>query len=303
MNRFADRIVAAKRERDIGHSAADMDVRQVLPDGARGLDVVDGVVVVFFDPGRDGKNIRIKNDVFGRKLRLFEQQFVGARADFDAAHQRIGLAFLIESHDHCRRPVAAQQPCLAQEFGLAFLHADRIHHALALHAFEPGLDHLPLGGVDHDRDARDVRLRANEIQEGGHRLLRIQHGFVHVDVDDLRAAVDLAARDDQRLGVIAGENQARERLGAGDVGALADIDEQRVRADVERLQSGKPQLLFDDRNLARGDSLQRRGHCPYVRGRGTAAAAGDVQKSGLREFLQKGRGVLGRLVVFAKRVR
>jgi hypothetical protein len=38
---------------------------------------------------------------------------------------------------------------------------------------------------------------------------------------------------------------------AGDVGALADVDEQRVLADVERLQARQAQLLLDLRNGAR----------------------------------------------------
>ncbi len=78
------------------------------------------------------------------------------------------------------------------------------------------------------------------MQEGCHRLLRIQHRFVHVDIDDLRTALDLAARHRKCIRVVARENQARESLRAGDVGAFADIHEQRVIADVERLQSAKP---------------------------------------------------------------
>ena len=55
--------------------------------------------------------------------------------------------------------------------------------------------------------------------------LGVEQALVHVDVDDLRAVLDLLARDLDRGGIIAGHDQLLERRRAGDVGALADIDE------------------------------------------------------------------------------
>src|SRR3990172_2470592 len=57
------------------------------------------------------------------------------------------------------------------------------------------------------------------------RHLRPASITLHFDVDHLRAVFHLLAGDRERFGVVAGEDQARERLRAGDVGALADIDE------------------------------------------------------------------------------
>ena len=48
------------------------------------------------------------------------------------------------------------------------------------------------------------------IQKRGHGLLGIEHGFVHVDVDDLRAAFDLLARHGERRFVFAAEDQLGE---------------------------------------------------------------------------------------------
>jgi hypothetical protein len=48
-----------------------------------------------------------------------------------------------------------------------------------------------LRGVDHDRHAGDVRLRGDQVEEGDHRLDGVEHALVHVDVDDLRAVLDL----------------------------------------------------------------------------------------------------------------
>ncbi len=114
---------------------------------------------------------------------------------------------------------------------------DGIDDALALDALQPGLDHRPLRAVDHDRHARDVRLARDEVEELRHRRLAVEHALVHVDVDDLRAALDLLLGHGQRLLVVAREDQLGKLRRAGDVGALADVDEIRVRRLVERLHA------------------------------------------------------------------
>ena len=79
------------------------------------------------------------------------------------------------------------------------------------------------------------------MQEPDHRRLRVEHRLVHVDVDHLRAALHLLARDLDRAREVAGENELGESARAGDVGPLADVDEQRVVVDVERLETGEPE--------------------------------------------------------------
>ena len=56
-------------------------------------------------------------------------------------------------------------------------------------------------------------------------MLAVEQRFVHVDVDHLRAVLHLLARDLDRAGVVAGEDQLLEGGRAGDVGAFADVDE------------------------------------------------------------------------------
>jgi hypothetical protein len=207
-----------------------------------GLDEVDGVVVVLFDAGGDGEDVRVEDDVLGRESRLLGEQLVGARADFGLARVGVGLPASSKGHHHHRRTVAARQPRLAQEFGLAFLHRDRVDDALALDALEAGLDDLPFRRVDHDRHARDVRLAGDQLEEALHRRLRVEHRLVHVDVDHLRAVLHLLAGDRQRIVEAAFENHPREGPRAGDVGPLADVDEQRVLADVEGLETRQAQF-------------------------------------------------------------
>ena len=84
-----------------------------------------------------------------------------------------------------------------------------------------------LRGVDHQRHPGDVRLAGDQLEEAVHRGDAVDHALVHVDVDDLRAGLDLLAGDRQRGGVVALLDQPAEPGRPGDVGALADVDEQR----------------------------------------------------------------------------
>ena len=77
-----------------------------------------------------------------------------------------------------------------------------------------------------------IRLRNSTIAFFG-----VDQALVHVDVDDLGAVRDLVARDVERGGVVAGGDQLAELGRAGDVGALADIDEGNVVGQRERLQA------------------------------------------------------------------
>ena len=210
VHRLAQAFVAAEGEREIGDAARHVHMRQLLADEPRRLDEGDAVAVVLLDAGRDRENVGIEDDVLGRKSDLVHQHVIGALADRDLALEGIGLALLVERHHHDRRPVPAHDLGVLDERVLALLERDRIHHRLALQALEPGLDHRELRRVDHHRHARDVGLRRDEIEEGHHRRFGIEQALVHVDVDDLRAVLDLVARDGERRGVVAGGHELAE---------------------------------------------------------------------------------------------
>ncbi len=158
MHRFAHRLIAAEREREIGNAARNMRVRQVLSDPARRLDEVDAVIIVLFKAGRDRENIGIEDDVFGREIQLSDQDVVGALADLGLARKRIGLADLVKRHHHHGGAMTPRDPGFINELFLALLHRDRVHHRLALNAFQAGFDHGEFRGVDHHGNAGDVGL-------------------------------------------------------------------------------------------------------------------------------------------------
>ena len=203
-------VVPAEREGNIAHAAAGFAVRQRGLDLPDGLDEIDRVVVVLFDPRGDRQDIRIENNVLRRKGNLFRQNPVRPRANLDFPVDGVGLSCFIKRHHHDGRAVPLDQPGLFLECLLAFLEADGIDYALALHALQAGLDHRPLRAVDHDGHAANVGLRRDEVQEPHHGVFGIQQGFVHVDVDDLRATLYLLTSHRQGFLKLILANQAGE---------------------------------------------------------------------------------------------
>ena len=224
MHRAAHGLVAAEAEAQIGQAAAGLRLGAALLDLGHRLDEIQAVTVVLLDPRRDREDVGIEDDVLGREADP-DQQIIGARTDFDLARLRIGLPRLVEGHDdHCRTVIAADTRVI-EEGLLALFHRDRIDDRLARYAFQPRFDHVEFRTVDHHRHARDVGLGGDQLEEGGHRVLRVEQAFVHIDVDDLRAVLDLLARDFDGGLVIARHDQLLEARRSGDVGTLADIDE------------------------------------------------------------------------------
>ncbi len=195
-----------------------------------------------------------------------DQDAVGARADVDLALVSVGLALLVEGHHHRGGAVAAHQRGLALELGLAFLERNRVDDALALDALQAGLDDAPLRAVDHHRHARDLGFAGHQIEEAHHRRPAVEHRLVHVDVDDLGPVLDLLSRHREGFFELPGQDQPREGLRAGDVGALADVDEQRAGADRDGLEARQAQ-----RRWSVGGS--RGSHRRCIAGR-TSAVAG-----------------------------
>jgi hypothetical protein len=168
----------------------------VLPPGTMQRQVAPEHALV--DPRRDGKDVGIEDDVV-RVGAVGDEQFVCALADRDFTLGGVGLANLVESHDHDRGAISAAFARKLKEWPLAFLHADRIDDRLALHALEACHEHRPLRAVDHHGHAGDFRLSADVVEEVGHRPLGVEHALVHVDVDEVGAVRDLLTRDRAKL--------------------------------------------------------------------------------------------------------
>ena len=97
-----------------------------LLDAPRGLDEVDGVVVVLLDAGGDGEDVGVEDDVLGGEADLLGEQLERPLANADLVVDFDGLALLVERHHHDRRAVVAAEAGAAEEFGLAVFEADRV---------------------------------------------------------------------------------------------------------------------------------------------------------------------------------
>ena len=302
MHRLAHGVVPAERERNIADPSADLAVREGGFDPPRGLNEIDRVVVMLLDARGHGQHIGIENYVLRREADLPGQDPVGAPADLHLAFQGVGLTRFVKGHDHDRSPVPLDQPGIVCERLLALFQTDRVHHGFALHALEARLDHRPLGAVDHDWHAGDIRLRGDQAQELHHRLFRIQHGFVQVDIDELRAAHDLLPRDGQGGLVLAAQYQLGEHGGAGDVGPFPDVDEIGFRANRQRLQAAQPCVRFGASRhprLAVPDGVRDR--CDVGR-RGPTAPPHEVEPAVRRKFPEVLGHDLRRLIEPAERI-
>ena len=169
---------------------------------------------------------------------FFGQQFVGPVADRHFVIDFGGLPRFVEGHHHDGGAVAASQSGVVQKRFFAFLQADRVDNRLALHAFQPGLDHRPFRAIDHDRHAGDLRLGGQQIQKLRHHRFAVEQGFVHIHVEHVRAAFDLLPSDAEARFELAVFDEPGEFLRAGDVGPLADHHE----IDSGRIVSGSKPL-------------------------------------------------------------
>ena len=211
---------------------------QVGFDPTRRFEEGDGVIVVLLDPGRDREDVGIENDVVRREAGALSQQPVGARADLGFALQCVGLATFVESHHDDRGAITPNESCLAEKFFLARFERDGIDDALALDAFQAGFDHAPFRAVDHDRQPGDIGFAPDQSAESASWPLRVDHSLVHVDVENVRPALDLMARHNERAFEIFCQDQLRKFRRTGDVGPFADDDEAEVGRDVERFEAG-----------------------------------------------------------------
>ena len=301
---LAHHVVPAEGEREVADAAAHLRAGAGLLDGARGLDVVEGIAVVLGEPGGHGQDVRVEDDVVRLDARLLGQQRVGAPADLHLAGRGVGLAALVERHHDHRGAVAPDAARLVEEVGLALLEADGVDDRLPLHALQSRLDDRPLRAVDHDGHARDLGLGGQQAQERAHDRLGVEQRLVDVDVDHVGAAVHLLERHRGRRCVVARLDQPRELPRAGDVGPLPDHQEVAVRPDGQPLQAaGLGVALGRRRAGTRRDAGDGRVDRRDVLGRRPAATADQVDEAALGELPEQPRRLRGVLVVLPEGVR
>src|ERR1700694_1380348 len=284
---LAHPVVATEGERQVGNAARDAHPRAFLLDLGRGFDERLRVTRVLLDPRRDGEDVGVEDDVFRVVAGLLGEQLVCPLADADLALERVRLTLFVEGHHDHPGAILADQPGLFEEGLLAFLEADRVAHAFALQALEGSLEDGTTRAVDHDRDARDLGLGGDEVEEAGHRGLGIEQVGVHVHVEHVRATAHLVQRHLHGAREVARLDQSAEPDRARDVGPLADDDEPGVRSDLEWLQAAELRLPDALGDMAGRDAGHRLADLADVIGRGAAAPAGGVEEATGGELAQE----------------
>src|SRR5215470_6008544 len=137
MHRLADRLVATERERKVRDAAGDMHAWQFAANRARSLKKGDGIVIMFFDSGRNREDVGIEDDVLRRKADVVDQDLVGTLANRHFARGAVGLTAFVKRHDDHGSAVAPDQFRLADERGLALFERNRVDDPFALQAPEP----------------------------------------------------------------------------------------------------------------------------------------------------------------------
>ena len=266
-----------------------------------GLDRAADVVLV---ATRRRKDQRVEDDVRLRQSVLFGQQMMSAAGNLELALTRKCLRLdrvLVDDPEDDRRTVAAQQWRHRRDPLLAVLEVDRVDDRLALAVGERDLDGLRIGGVDHDRR---LDRAADPVIELVHRGLLVALGGLQADIDDLRAALHLAAGDLGRFVPLAGVHELPKLLRANDVGALADQQRPVVLVGLDQVDArvdGLPLPSLCQR--PRFPPLHHAGYRRDVGVGGAAAAADEVQPSGVDEARERGGQAFRRLRVASVLVR
>ena len=295
-------VVAAEREREVAHTAADMCAGQVRANPLRSTNEVERIVVVFAHAGGNGKHVRVEDDVERIHAHLLREQTICALGYLDASLVCGSLSLLVEAHHHDRGTVAPHVAGMTEEHLLAFLQRDRVDYRLALHALQSGGDNVPLGRVDHHRHLRYVGLRGYYIKERAHLLACVEQTVVHVYVYHQGSVSHLLACYADRLVVILFVYKAQKLARTCHVAALANVDEAYVGRHVEQLQSAEPHGLRLRLRRVRLLALHYLCILGYELLGCAAAATDDVHQSLVHVLLHLRSHRLCRLVVFAHTV-
>src|SRR5258708_3940944 len=100
VHRLTNQLITAKAKGYIADPAAYVRSREVLPYPFCRFKKIKRIIPMFFDPGCDGKNIRIKNNILGRKIYLPGENVIGSFANVDSPPVGVSLSLLVKSHDH-----------------------------------------------------------------------------------------------------------------------------------------------------------------------------------------------------------
>ena len=187
----------------------------------------------------DGQDVGVKNYIVGIKARLLNQQVVSALTDANFVFFGCGLSFFVEGHHHYCGTVPAAKAGVLEKSCFAFLEANGIHDAFALHALESRLNDRPFGAVDHDGHSGDGRFGSNKVEELRHAGLGIKQALIKIHIDYIGTVFNLLSGNRERaIPVIVGDHLLKAR-GSRHIAPLTDHDKTVPNGMVQGFESAE----------------------------------------------------------------
>ena len=149
------------------------------------------------------------------------------------------LTLFVERHDDDGRSVPFDFLGLLEKVFFAFFQRDGIDDAFALRAFQARFDHGKIRRVNAQRHTSNVGLRREQIDELGHHGDTVDHTFVHVQVEHLRARFHLSFGYLQSGVELILLEQTEKLSASSHVTSFADVDKVRVTRYAEGLETCK----------------------------------------------------------------
>jgi hypothetical protein len=178
----------------------------------------------------------IKNNVLGRESDHLGQNLVRTRQMSNRRSSVSAWPFVSNAMTITAAPYKrAFFACSIKASSPSFMLIEFTTHLPCTH-FRPASITLPFGGIDDDRNPADIRFGRHQVQERGHQGLGVEQALVEVDVE-ICAPFSTCFRHVEGLVEFVVLDQAQEFARAGDVAALADVDEVGFRTNDKRLES------------------------------------------------------------------
>src|SRR3954453_23252636 len=209
-------------ERDVGDAERGLHRRIAAFELADALYGLETVAPRLLGAGGEGERQAVDEDVLNGHPPVADEVVDDPTGDPDLVLSRAGLALLVDAHHHDGSAVLANDVHLLDEVALravAVLVVHRVHDAAPAETLQAGLDDLPLGGVDHQRQRRSGCEPCCRL---AHVESPIASDVVDAHVQHVRAVTNLVAGDLDTVVPSAFEHRLPKRLGTVGVGALAD---------------------------------------------------------------------------------
>lgn len=131
---------------------------------------INGVVVVFFDIGGNGKDVWIEDDVGWIEVNV-GQYVVGVLVNFYFLFIGVGLVLFVEGYDYYCSVVVYIVFGVFDEFFFVFFQVDGVYYCFVLDVVKIGFNYVLFGGVDYDWNLGDIWFGSYQVKEGDYDFL------------------------------------------------------------------------------------------------------------------------------------